>query len=197
MVSPDQIIKLLAAEMGVIMQAPLIFGGALIVITFIIWRVIGWRHAPKDDLIALYKARLDGASPDEARARIDKLEATIKRTVGAEWHPLTPSEISALSRELASIGKRSVFIMHKNALGKDLAKSLAAAFESAGWQVGTSITGDFEEGIVVGRSPTLAPQIKEAIERATSLKVTYMPPDKPWNESTAVFIGIGINTHAI
>ena len=59
-----------------------------------------------------------------------------------------------------------------------------------------AVTGDFEEGLFVGRSPTVAPQIVAAIERASPLKAIYMPPDKSWGEDKPthpVFIGVGTN----
>jgi hypothetical protein len=126
----ESVIKYLANEMRVIAQAPVIFFAALAVLSAIIWKLLAWRHAAKDDLIALYKARRDGATPDQARARVDKLESMVKRTIGSEWTPLTPHEVQALSREVAPIEKRRIQVMYLNAYGKALAKSIADAFEA-------------------------------------------------------------------
>ena len=62
-------------------------------------------EALKDE-VSRYKAKLDGATPEEARARIEKLEATIKRTVGSEWKPLGDREVDALRKALEPIERR-------------------------------------------------------------------------------------------
>jgi plasmid stabilization system protein ParE len=183
--------------MRVIAQAPVTFFAALAVLSAIIWKLLAWRHAAKDDLITLYKARLDGATPDQARARIDKLETTIRRTVGSEWPPLTPQQIQALSREVANIEKRRIQVMYLNLHGKTLAKGIADAFEAAGWDVHFSMGGGFEDGLFVGRSPTLGPLLRAAIERATSLKAIYEAPNKGWPEDgphVSVYVAVGTNS---
>ena len=192
----EQVIKYLANEMRVIAQAPVIFFGALAVLSAMIWKMLAWRHSAKDDLIALYKARLDGATPEQARARIDKLEGIVRRTVGSEWAPLTPAQVAALSREVAGIERRRIQVMYQNHYGKDLARTIADAFEAAGWDVHYSSGSGFEEGLFVGRSPTLGPLLKTAIEKATSFKAIYEPPDKGWPEDgplIPVYVAIGTN----
>jgi hypothetical protein len=192
----DQIVDHIAKQLGVIQSAPLVFFTALAVAIVVIWRIFDWRYAAKDDLINLYKAKLDGATPDEARARIERLEGVIRRTVGSEWAPLTKSEVQNLSREVASIEKRRIQVMYLNAYGKDLAQSIADAFEAAGWDVPYSMGSGFEDGLFVGRSPTVSPAMKAAIERSTSLKAIYMPPTKDWgpdNLYSSVFVAVGTN----
>ena len=102
----DQILDHVDKEMRVLLDAPLLFFAALAVTSTFIWRVFEWRYAAKNDLIELYKAKLDGATPEEARARIEKLEATIKRTVGSEWKPLGDREVDALRKALEPIERR-------------------------------------------------------------------------------------------
>ncbi len=182
-----------ASEVTVIKSAPLSFGVALLVMGIIMWRIFEWRYKYKDDLIELYKARLDGATPDEAKAKIESLE----RAVGLKWAPLTASEARALVRELATVEKRPLNIFYLNALGKDLALSLKQAFETAEWNVQSCAQGaGVDEGLDVGSSPTIGPVIKNAIEASTPLSVKFVPA--AWNmslseaPSEAVYIGIGI-----
>src|SRR5438874_12896763 len=46
-----------------------------------------YRH--QDGIIALYKERLQGATPDQARAKIESLEAQVLSLKAREWPPLT------------------------------------------------------------------------------------------------------------
>ena len=173
---------------------------AAIALIVAVWIVANWLRTQEvrasKEQVAAYKARLDGATPDEARARIQELAGVIKRTIGSAWTPLTKHQIQALTRELVGIEKRCITIMFKNAQGRDLARTLTEAFEAAGWDTLLSVTGDFEEGLFVGRSPTVAPKLKAAIERVTPLKVIYMGHDKIGGEDQPghpVFMGVGTN----
>ena len=190
----------LAKQLELVWNAPAVVVPAAIALIVAVWIVANWLRSQEvraaKEQVAAYKARLDGATPDEARARIQALEAVIKRTIGSAWTPLTKHQVQALTRELAGIEKRRIQIMYKTAQGKDLARALNEAFEAAGWDAHLSVTGDFEEGLFVGRSPTVAPQLIAAIERVTPLKPIYMAPDKMWGEDTPahpVFIGVGTN----
>ncbi len=176
-------LKYVVGEMRVIAQALVIFFGALTMISIAIWKALGWRHAPKDDLIALYKARLDGASPDEARARIKSLEAIIDRTIGAKWDPLTEREIKRLAEGLSKIKDRPTYINigYLNYLGDGAAHSLETAFRQAAWKTEASLSADMEEGLTIGPYPKMSALIKDAIESSTRLRVTGMP-DQRHNE---------------
>ena len=81
--------------------------------------------------------------------------------------------------------------------GRDLARTIADAFEAAGWEDTHYSTGSgFEEGLKVGRSPTLGPLIKAAIERTTALKPIYEPPNKGWPADSpmiSMYVGVGTN----
>ena len=84
----ELIIKYVVPEIDVIMKSPIPFLLSLTVITILIWRVLAWRYAViidgyearnklQADQIADYKAKLSGASPDEAKARLDALETMV------------------------------------------------------------------------------------------------------------------------
>src|SRR5262245_51575677 len=81
----ESLIKYVFGEMRVIAGARLVFATALLVAGMAIYWVMDWRYAGilsnRDSEIALlksqrddYKDKLGGASPDQARARIDALE---------------------------------------------------------------------------------------------------------------------------
>lgn len=194
----DAVIKYLLGELWVISQAPVTFAVAMTVIAVVMWKALSWRFAAKDDLIALYKARLDGASPDQARERIQSLEATLKKVVGTEWPTLTQQQIQGLAHAARSIEKRRIQVMYENPFGKSLARQIADAFEMSGWDVIFGTGSGLEDGIVVGRSPTVSTAIKEALVATTGLpNVRYLAPDKSWPDdgpNVAVFIGVGTNS---
>src|SRR4029077_20750334 len=101
-----------------------------------VWVVINWSYSSilagkntqletQDRQIADYKEKLGGASPDQAKAKLDALEEKVRHSIGDKWTPLNRSEISSLKEKLANLpNKMRVQIMYENYLGKDLAQSL-------------------------------------------------------------------------
>jgi hypothetical protein len=92
----DQVIERLAKEWPVISGAPISFAIAVFVLGTLIWLALRWQYsarlAHRDDEIAAYRRKLDGASPDEAAQKIAALE---KRLDAA-----TPVPIEELQRGL-------------------------------------------------------------------------------------------------
>jgi hypothetical protein len=124
----------------------------------------------KDAHIAHYK---DLGTPNEIKARIDRLEGTLRRTVGEEWGSLTEAEIAALSEALSgwSVPRPSqVTILYKDHLGENIAQSLAAAFVRVGFAAVARV-GAVEEGLTIGPYPEASKKIKAALEAATKLRV--------------------------
>lgn len=132
------------SELGVIAQAPVSFGLALAVLTIIIWRALAWRHLGtldslegrnklQADQIADYKSKLSGASPDEAKARLDALEIQVRA--------LSPRRLSEEQKEkfLSALGiiKGVIDITHDMAVAdaKALTGDFAVTFQRAGWTV--------------------------------------------------------------
>lgn len=171
----DPLIKYVLAEMRVIADAPLVFTAALLVVGGCIWFVLNWRYVGivenKDGIIALYKERLGGATPDQAKARIDALERRVKATIGSDWVPLTASEVSQLSAAVEKLPKRRIQIMYSNSFGKDLAQTFSDAFAQAGWNdLHLSEGGGLGAGVSTGRGNGLAIELKRAIESNTKYK---------------------------
>jgi glucose-6-phosphate-specific signal transduction histidine kinase len=140
-------IDYVAEQITVLQDAWLVFLAALIALGVILWRIIDRLYKRKDDLIALYKARLDGATPDEARTKIQKLEETVRRSVGSPWKPLTYREVQDLAQALRAIEKRRVQVMYENFQGKELARTIADAFETAGWDTHGKIAGEMQTAL--------------------------------------------------
>ena len=134
---------------AVIREAPEAFF-ALVVVAFVIcWLIV--RHLKanqignlesrlslRDDEIADYKRKLEGASPDEAAARIATLEATVEK--------LGPRKLSLAQRQamlpfLQPYGGCDIGII-VDATSADVAHfktGLVGAFQEAGWNVVTSM----------------------------------------------------------
>jgi|SRR6516165_7764416 hypothetical protein len=134
-----------------------------------------------------------GNSPDQAKSKIEELEKRVKETIGSRWESLTKDEAARLSAAVAKLEKRRIQVMYANQ-GKALARSIADAFEAAGWNdMHFSEGGGLEVGLSTGRGNGMALRLKEAIEVSTRFKKVHSfgptEPDIPG----IVFVGVGIN----
>jgi hypothetical protein len=201
---PEWLSKI-AQEWTVIQSAPLSVITVCAIIAVVIWSVVsgiyGIRLANKDGEISLltrqrddYKDKLGGASPDQAKAKMDALEKRIALTIGSHWTPLTSDESAKLTAAVSGLEKRRIQVMYVNQLGKELAQSIADALRRGGWtDMHFSEGGGLGIGISTGRGNGMAFKLKDAIEASTRFKKveSYGP-----NEADApgiVFVGVGIN----
>jgi hypothetical protein len=148
-----------------------------------------------------FKSKLSVSSPDEAKAKVDRLEGElaglnriISVTIGYPWKPLTEQQISELSQRLVQLQKHRVQIMYANQLGKDLAQSFYRAFQKAGWEGATfSDGGGAHLGIIAGAGANKAGLLKQAIEGATPFKVDLDKPTTP-EFGDLVYLFVGTNS---
>ena len=141
-----------------------------------------------------------GASLDDARSKIDRLEGELARlnkvlgvTVGTAWAPLTSQEISDLRLALRNIPKHRVQLMYVNQLGKSLAETLREAFVKADWSdIMFSDGGGNHFGIIAGPGANKAGALKFAIEASTRLKVSVDKPNAT-ERAQVVYLFVGIN----
>ena len=140
----DWIIQRFVAEAAVIGAAPMTFTLAAIVIGWLIYLFLRSQFATRLDnaasTIALreaqlddYKQKLSGATPDEAKARIDALETQVNRLaprrLGAEG-------VAALSRAVTGAGGKIEIARDGSCSdGPILTRDLVQAFQAAGWKV--------------------------------------------------------------
>jgi hypothetical protein len=141
-----------------------------------------------------YRSKLSGASPDEAKAKIERLEQTLNLAIGSRWEPLTADQSSRLFNTISAMQTRRIQIMYENPFGKELAASIADIFRRAGWDVKLSTGAGFETGIVVGWNLLIANQIIHAFESATPLRPHLTDNAKEDATSDLVIIGVGINS---
>jgi hypothetical protein len=198
---PD-LVKLLE-QWAVVTAAPIPFAIAVVIAGGLIWLVVGWSYSSvisgknaqielQDRQLADYRDKLKGATPEEAKAKIDALEEKVRNTIGDRWEVLTKDESAKLVELVAPLPKRRIQIMYVNYLGKDLARSFADVFEKAGWPgVVFSEGGGLGEGVGTGRGNGIALTLKTAIETATKLKVESFGPTEP-DFPGIVFVAVGI-----
>jgi hypothetical protein len=169
-----------------------------------IWWLMDWRYGSivaskagqielQDRQLADYKQKLDGASPDQAKAKIEALEHTIRATIGSKWEPLSKAQISALALKLKDIQKSRATVMYENALGKQLAQNIFDAFREAGWSDLNLIPGSgLGDGIVVGWSSRAA-AIGNVLESTVNLKGVWAK-DTEKEIPDLVIVGVGVNS---
>ena len=111
----EQFIQYALGELRLIADAPLVFGAAVLFLGAIIWAALRWRYSSliehRNRIIALYKARLNGATPDQAKAKIDSLEGQVVSLKNREWPKLTPAAVTDFESVLASQGSHFVSIL--------------------------------------------------------------------------------------
>jgi hypothetical protein len=136
----------IAAEWLVISGAPFSFLAAIAVIAIVIFAFMNWWHGGtittleqrlklKEDQLEDYKNKLDGRTPDEAKARLDALET---RLSNIEPRRLNDTQINELSLAVSKI-KGQIAIAHDMAApeSRHLAGALVRAFGNGGWKVET------------------------------------------------------------
>lgn len=141
-----------------------------------------------------YKNKFGGATPDQAKAKVEALERTLNLVAGSQWEPLTKIEVERLAASLSKISPKFVNILYENQLGKDLGISIHEAFTLAKWpEVFLSQGAGLGIGLAVGRGSGTALNIKKAIEATTRLRPELRLPNEPDDIVYELFIGIRHN----
>jgi len=152
-------------QVSAVMAAPIPFFVALLVVPALIWWLMNWRYSAvishRDSEITLlngqrddYKEKLGGASPDQAKAQIDALEARLARV---EPRRISEAQRIDLAARLRSPGKAYWVAVTRDvscADGHLLAAGISEAFTAAGgWQVTNNLVmgiGNFPpQGVAV------------------------------------------------
>ena len=129
----------------------------------------------KDDRIADYENQLGGASPDEAKERMDDLQAQIQQLrQDTQPRSLTDEQREQLAHSLGPTVGSIIIFTDLRCDPKDLlGPQLAHAFESAGWRVDTGqVMGPGNppvEGLSIRSSDRLNPsQLEQSVIAAFS-----------------------------
>jgi len=210
MARPDDSVSKFMDQITAIWSAPRPFILALVSLAALIvggsYWLFDWRYsgiighlesriklteAQRDD----YKTKLGGATPDEAKAKLEALQRIVYTAIGSKWEPLTKDEIERLGSTLETIPAKFLNILYENQLGKDFAQTLLEAFKKAKWrEVYLSQTGGLGVGLAVSRGTGTALKIKEALEASTKLHPALQYPEE--DESGGLFVIVGINPAA-
>ena len=178
-----------------IAEAPLVFGAAVLFLGAIIWAALRWRYSDviehKNGIIALYKARLNGATPDQAKAKIDSLEGQVVSLKNREWPKLTPVAVTDFERILASQGSHVVSVLPQDRDSVFLARDLVDAFKRIGWKAKRETNkNDIPDGLSVWPEDDVARAIRNALMMATDALVT-LREDQHLKDQGTYAIGIG------
>jgi hypothetical protein len=185
-------------------NAPITFVVTAIALAVAAWSfcsfIYGSRLANRDAEIALltrerddYLRKLGGATPDQAKAKIEALETTVHLVIGSRWEPLSTQEVEKLALALAAVPPRFMNVFFENKLGEELAQSMLQAFKKAGWQQAYLSRGaGLGPGLSVGSGSGIAMKIKQAIESATRLRPSLENPTEP-DDNTMFHISVGAN----
>jgi hypothetical protein len=152
----DSIVNWISGEWSVVSQAPIIFVASVILVGLIIWKLsqreFSTRLTNAESTLSLrnaqlldYKEKLSGATPDQAKARMDALEERLNE-LGPRIAALGPRKLSAEQKHqmlpILEFHRGSLVSICSDAASADAAsysKGLAKAFNAAAWNVQPSM----------------------------------------------------------
>ena len=191
----EQFVQYVLGQVRLIAEAPIVFGAAVLFLGAIIWAALRWRYSGiiehRNRIIALYKARLDGATPDQAKAKIDSLEGQVVSLKNREWPKLTSAAVTDFESILASQGSHVVSVLPQDKDSVFLARDLVDAFKRIGWKAKRDTSmNDVPDGLSVWPQDNVARAICNALMMATGALVT-LREDQHLKDQGTYAIGIG------
>jgi hypothetical protein len=191
----EQFVQYILNELHLIVEAPLVFGAAVLLLGAIIWAALRWRYSRgierRNHIIALYKARLNGATPDQAKAKIDSLEGQVVSLKNREWPKLAPAAVTDFESVLASQGSHVVSILPTDRDSVFFARDLVDAFKRIGWEAKREVSmNDIPDGLSVWPKDDVARAICNALMMATGALVTVRE-DQHLKDKGTYAVGIG------
>ena len=191
----EQLVQSVADQARLVAQAPVAFAVGILLLGAIIWATLRRRYAKmiehRNDIIALYKARLNGASPDQARTRMESLEGQVVSLKNREWPKLAPAAVADFENILASQGSHVVSVVPQDRDSVFLARDLVDAFNRIGWKATRDTNmNEVPDGLSVWPEDDVARAICNALTMATGALVT-LRKDQHLKEQGAYAIGIG------
>jgi len=191
----EQFVQYVRGEVRLLADAPLVFGAALLFLGAIIWAALRWRYSAiidhRNRIIALYKARLDGATPDQAKAKMDSLEGQVVSLKNREWPKLTPAAVKDFESVLASQGSHVVSILPTDRDSVFFARDLVDALKRIGWEAKREVSmNDIPDGLSVWPQDDVARAISNGLMMGTGAVVTVRGHQRLMDQSTYVS-GIG------
>jgi len=191
----EQFVQYVLGEVRLIAEAPLVFGAAVLFLGAIIWAALRWRYSGiiehRNHIIALYKARLDGATPDQAKAKMDSLEGQVTSLKNREWPKLAPAAVTDFEGILASQGPHVVSVLLQDRDSVFLARDLVDAFKRIGWKARRDTSmNDVPDGLTVWPEDDVGRAMCNALTMATGALVT-LRDDQHLKDQGTYAIGVG------
>jgi hypothetical protein len=191
----ERFIQYALNEIRLIAEAPFVFGAAVFFLGVLIWATLRWRYSSiiqhRNRIIALYKARLDGATPDQARAKMDSLEGQVVSLKNREWPKLAPAAVTDFEGILASQGSHVVSVLPQDRDSIFLARDIVDAFKRIGWKAKCDRSmNDIPDGLSVWPEDDVGRAICNALTMATGALVT-LRKDQHLKDQGSYAIGIG------
>jgi hypothetical protein len=191
----ERLIQYIQSEVRLIADAPLVFGAAVLFLGVIIWVALRWRYSRIIEhtgrMLALYKARLDGATPDQAKAKMDSLEGQVVSLKNREWPKLHPAAVADFENILASQGPHIVSVFPQDRDSIFLARDLVDAFKRIGWKAKRDTSSnDIPDGLSVWPEDDVARAIVNALMMVTGA-VVVLREDQRLKEQGTYAIGVG------
>jgi hypothetical protein len=174
-----------AKEWDFVAHAPWLTVGTVVTITGVVWAIFYWayqrRIANFESELRLKNAQLDdyseklrGATPEEAKARIDSLEAKVHKLIKdvIPWKLTDDQQREIVKAAREAYGQRTISIVYsdKSTDGKELAGKLDEAYKAAGWSTlvapAASLGSPTESGltVMVGNEIALSPAESAIVE---------------------------------
>jgi hypothetical protein len=191
----EQFVQYVLGEVQLIAEAPLVFGAAVLFLGAVIWAALRWRYSGiiehRNRIIALYKARLNGATPDQAKAKMDSLEGQVTSLKNREWPKLAPAAVTDFESILASQGPHAVSVRLQDRDSIFLARDLVDAFKRIGWKANRDTSmNDVPDGLTVWPEDDVARAICNALMMATGALVT-VKEDQHLKDQGTYAVGVG------
>jgi len=191
----EQFVQYVLGEIRLIAEAPLVFGAAVLFLGIVIWAALRWRYSSiiehRNRIIALYKARLNGATPDQAKAKIDSLEGQVVSLKNREWPKLTSAAVTDFESILAPQASHVVSVLLQDRDSVFLARDLVDAFKRIGWKAKRDTSmNEVPDGLSVWPDDDVARAICNALMMATGALVT-LRKDQQLRDQGTYAVGIG------
>jgi hypothetical protein len=173
---PDLLSKFLA-EWAVIQAAPISFFMSLVFVGAMIWWAMSWGYGRENSLLRQqvtdYKDKLSGATPTEARSKIEALETELRRLSAWQWPPVTPEQSEKIKRGLKPLGAHRMDVFVEDRDGRKLMETLVQVFDDLGWNIVLDVSlAPLPDGLRFHTADEkLGRTIKEMIETHTDLEV--------------------------
>lgn len=156
-----------------------------------------------DAKIREYEKQLAEGSPEQFKAQIAELQATIQgleqqieAVQASEWPPLESATQDALYEVLKDLPAREVWVGYADSGGRNLAKTFSEVFRRLRWPQKYDILAvvDPEEGLWITPINDFSEDVRDRIRQSTGLEFKLFPHREQLPDAKQIGIIIGYRT---